>query len=455
MALPDRDSVRDWVGKTVVDRHGAEIGTVTHLLADEDTGAPEWLYADMAGTTVVVPLFDATEAGDRVQVVVDRGLVDGAPRYGESRELTTDQEAALYRHYSIEASTETSDSLLPAPDAEVPATTAVTATAGVSAPPPVSTPAPVPEEVEELPPPPPVAQPGDRDFGRAEQSGGGRSTAGIAGAVAAVLALGGVVFSVLRRRQQPKARVSRGARRTGRNAAKVTRRARRTGRTRAVTASRVARLTGRRAARRAQAVPATGRARVEHLVAAAAPAVANAAQSVREAALTGASTAGPAVARTAQSVRQAALSGASAAGPAVTDAAHRLGEATRSGASAAGPLLAGTGQVLQTGANAGADLTRQVVEVGSELVATALSRVAEAGAEIGSTGLRAAMKVGGAIESVPEEVAEAGHRIKKTGKRAARLTSLGLGAGAGYVVGARYGDYGQIQQAAARLTGRG
>ncbi|PWW21220.1 PRC-barrel domain protein [Geodermatophilus normandii] len=440
MALPDRDSVRDWVGKTVVDRHGADIGTVTHLLADEETGAPEWLYADMAGTTVVVPLFDATEAGDRVQVVVDRGLVDGAPRYGESRELTTDQEAALYRHYGIETSTETSESLLPAPDAEVPATTAVATPDGVSAPPPVSTPAPATEEVEQLPPPPPVAQPGDRDFGRAEASGGGRSTAGIAGAVAAVLALGGVVFSLVRRRQQPKARVSRGARRTGRKAAK---------------ASRGVRRTGRRAARRAQAVPATGRARVEHLVAAAAPAVANAAQSVREAALTSAAAAGPAVAKTAQTVREAALSGATAAGPAVADVAHRLGEVTRSGASAAGPLLATTGHALQTGANAGADLTRQVVEVGSELAAAALSRVAEAGAEIGSTGLRAAMKVGGAIESVPEEVAEAGHRIRKTGKRAARLTSLGVGAGAGYVVGARYGDYGQIQQAAARLTGRG
>jgi hypothetical protein len=445
MALPDRDSVRDWVGKTVVDRHGAEIGTVTHLLADEDTGAPEWLYADMAGTTVVVPLFDATEAGDRVQVVVDRGLVDGAPRYGESRELTTDQESALYRHYGIQATTDTSDSLLPAPDADVPPTTAVAATDGASAPPPVATPAPVSapagdtQEVEELPPPPPVAQPGDRDFGRAEQTGG-RSTAGIAGAVAAVLALGGVVFSLRRRRQRPAVKVSRSARRTGRKASK---------------ASRGARRTGRRAAKRAQAVPATGRARVEHLVAAAAPAVAHAAQSVREAALTGASVAAPTVARTAQSVRQAAMSGASAAGPTVADVAHRLGEATRSGASAAGPLLATTGHALQAGATTGAELTRQVVETGTELAAAALSKAAEAGAELGSTGLRAAMRVGGAIESVPEEVAEAGHRIRKTGKRAARLTSLGLGAGAGYVVGTRYGDYGQIQQAAARLTGRG
>src|SRR3712207_7210201 len=49
------EQVIDWIGKPVVDRDGNEIGTVTHLLADEDTGRPEWLYADHAGATVVVP----------------------------------------------------------------------------------------------------------------------------------------------------------------------------------------------------------------------------------------------------------------------------------------------------------------------------------------------------------------------------------------------------------------
>ncbi len=103
MTLPERESVTDWVGKPVVDRDGNEIGTVTHLLADEDTGRPEWLYADHGGATVVVPLVGATGEGGQVQVAVERALVDGAPRYGESRELTTDQEAALYRHYGMEA----------------------------------------------------------------------------------------------------------------------------------------------------------------------------------------------------------------------------------------------------------------------------------------------------------------------------------------------------------------
>jgi hypothetical protein len=83
-----------------------------------------------------------------------------------------------------------------------------------------------------------------------------------------------------------------------------------------------------------------------------------------------------------------------------------------------------------------------------------VSRAAEAGAELGQTGLRAAMRAERAVEKVPEEVAEAGHRLKKKGKRLVRLTAFGLGAGTGYVVGAGYGDYEQIQQAAGRLTGR-
>ena len=118
MTLPDRDAARDWIGKAVVDRDGAEIGVCTALLADEATGLPEWMYAERDDATVVVPLLDATEGGDRVQVTVTRADVDGAPRFGPTRELSQDQEAALYRHYGIEYSTSTSDSLLPAAEAE-------------------------------------------------------------------------------------------------------------------------------------------------------------------------------------------------------------------------------------------------------------------------------------------------------------------------------------------------
>src|ERR671916_2447919 len=114
MTLPDREAARDWIGATVVDRDGAEIGVCAALLADEATGRPEWMYADRDEATVVVPLVDATGSGNRVQVAVTRDQSESAPRFGPSRELSQDQEATLYRHYGIDFSTATSDSLLPA-----------------------------------------------------------------------------------------------------------------------------------------------------------------------------------------------------------------------------------------------------------------------------------------------------------------------------------------------------
>src|SRR3712207_5632744 len=104
MTLPDREAARDWIGATVVDRDGAEIGVCAALLADEATGRPEWMYADRDEATVVVPLVDATGSGDRVQVAVTRDQAGSAPRFGPSRELSQDQEAELYRHYGIDYS---------------------------------------------------------------------------------------------------------------------------------------------------------------------------------------------------------------------------------------------------------------------------------------------------------------------------------------------------------------
>ncbi len=499
MTLPERESVTDWIGKTVVDRDGGEIGTVTHLLADEATGAPEWLYADHAGATVVVPLVGATEDGGRVQVAVDRGLVDGAPRYGESRELTTDQEDALYRHYGIEATTDTSETLLPVEGAEPTA-------------PAVTEPAPLPPTLDEeaLPstPPPSVAQPGDRDFGRADEtSGGAAGSAGrIAAVVAALLAAGTVGYSVVRRRQQPTVRLSRSTRRkartTGRKASKKAQRRAglklaQLGR-KAAEADRKATRKTRRAARRTRAVPATGVTRLQQATAGVAPAVLTATQQVREATRSGAVGAQAAVATAAQQVLEATRStaggvgpvvgsaaqqvldatrstaagvgpvvgsaaqqvldvtrgGAAAAGPAAANAAAQVLGATRRGALAAAPVVAATGAALRQVADDGAVAARQALAVGGELAATAVSRVAEAGAEIGQTGLRAAMRAERAVEKVPEEVAEAGHRLKKKGKRIVRLTAFGLGAGTGYVVGAGYGDYEQIQRLAGRVTGQ-
>jgi hypothetical protein len=114
MGLPARDEAREWVGWTVVDREGTELGSCTAVLADESTGRPEWVYVEVEGASAVVPALDADGSGGRVTVAVTRAQVTTAPSVGGARELSTDQEADLYRHYGIESSSEASETLLPA-----------------------------------------------------------------------------------------------------------------------------------------------------------------------------------------------------------------------------------------------------------------------------------------------------------------------------------------------------
>ncbi len=189
MTLPDRDAARDWIGRTVVDRDGAEIGVCAALLADEATGLPEWMYADRDEVTVVVPLLDATVTGDRVQVTVTRADADGAPRFGPARELSQEQEAELYRHYGIEYSTSTSDSLLPAAEAEP--TGAESSVSEPTAPEPTA-----PEPTQTAP----VETAPDAAAGQVVASGTAGRGRGVAAAVAALAALVAVVAAVRLRR---------------------------------------------------------------------------------------------------------------------------------------------------------------------------------------------------------------------------------------------------------------
>jgi hypothetical protein len=191
MTLPDRDAARDWIGRTVVDRDGAEIGVCAALLADEATGLPEWMYADRDEVTVVVPLLDATGTGDRVQVTVTRADADGAPRFGPARELSQEQEAELYRHYGIEYSTSTSDSLLPAAEAEPTGAESTSTVSDPTAPEPTT-----PEPTQTAP----VETAPDAAAGQVVASGTAGRGRGVAAAVAALAALVAVVAAVRLRR---------------------------------------------------------------------------------------------------------------------------------------------------------------------------------------------------------------------------------------------------------------
>jgi hypothetical protein len=96
-----------------VDRDGTEIGTCTQIFLDDATGLPEWAQADLSGAPGVVPLMDATAAGDRVRVAVRRTEVVGAPQVDDPLHISEDEEVRLYRHYGITFSRENSETLLP------------------------------------------------------------------------------------------------------------------------------------------------------------------------------------------------------------------------------------------------------------------------------------------------------------------------------------------------------
>ncbi|WNV76535.1 hypothetical protein [Geodermatophilus sp. DSM 44513] len=386
MTLPDRDATRDWVGRTVVDRDGTEIGVCAALLADEATGSPEWMYAERGEVTEVVPLIGATGEGDRVQVTVTRADAEGAPRFGAARELSQDQEAELYRHYRIEYSTVASDSLLPAAGTGIPAPAPATPTPATDA------------------PAAPVQQPA---AGGGEQRG-----RGVAGAVAALAGLAVAVLVAVRLR--------RGSAWAGR-------------------------LRRRRtpppapAGYRALADAATARA--ARLAASAGPALEASGRLARERASTGAVVAGRVAGEAARRGTLAATVARAYTDTAVT----RLS-----------PVLSTAGQVAWRATRTGTDTAVRATDDALLAIGAALPQLAGGLARAGTTALQALVTLGTVGGAVPEVVAETGERLERGWRRTVRRTSLALGFGVGYVLGARAGRgrYEEIAQAAAGVVAR-
>ncbi len=281
MTLPDRDGTRDWLGRTVVDRDGADIGVCSALLADTATGRPEWMYVERDEVTLVVPLLEADESGDRVHVTVTRAHVDAAPRFDPAPELSRAQEAALYQHYGIEYSTSSSDTLLPA---EARATEVQ------------------PTNAEK------VDQP--------DASGGPRRGRGVAAAVAVLAGLAAAVVAAVRLRRGTSLRSKRLLRRGA--------------------------PPPRPAARRVLAVPAAARARALQVAAAASPVVEASGRLARSGAASGAASVRRAAVDAAQRSRAASTAArtytdvaAARLAPLVATTGHATWRAVRAGTDSA------------------------------------------------------------------------------------------------------------------------
>jgi uncharacterized protein (TIGR02271 family) len=115
--MPDIDTVQSWQGRTMVDPAGDKLGTIDAIYLDDETGQPEWATVTsglFTATIAFVPLAQAQDMGDSVQVPYDKQQVKNAPTMRADGQLSQDEEAELYRHYGLDYSEPRSDSGLPA-----------------------------------------------------------------------------------------------------------------------------------------------------------------------------------------------------------------------------------------------------------------------------------------------------------------------------------------------------
>jgi len=101
----------------MVDPAGDKLGTIDAIYLDDETGQPEWATVTrgvFSAKAAFVPLAQAQDLGDSVQVPYDKQQVTDAPSPQADGSLSQDEEAELYRHYGLDYSEHRSDSGLPA-----------------------------------------------------------------------------------------------------------------------------------------------------------------------------------------------------------------------------------------------------------------------------------------------------------------------------------------------------
>jgi PRC-barrel domain/Domain of unknown function (DUF2382) len=117
MATPSIETARGWRGRVMVDRDRNKVGEVVDIYLDNETGRPEWavVRTGLFGLRLsFVPLAEAREVGDELQVPHQRLQVKQAPNIEPDGQLSAAEEAELYRHYGLDYDTVTLDSGAPA-----------------------------------------------------------------------------------------------------------------------------------------------------------------------------------------------------------------------------------------------------------------------------------------------------------------------------------------------------
>ena len=110
------------IGSTAYGPDGDRIGTVEHFFVDDRTGLPTWVAVStgLFGTRhSVVPALEASFIDGALRLPVTRDAVKSAPEVGDAR-LTPAEEAALRRHYGLDAPSSGSPAWTPTAEGVVP-----------------------------------------------------------------------------------------------------------------------------------------------------------------------------------------------------------------------------------------------------------------------------------------------------------------------------------------------
>ena len=92
-------------GTPVIGGDGEKLGSVDSVYYDNATDRPEWVAvrSGLFGTRVaLVPLRRANYGGDILRVPFDKVQLRNAPHHDPGRELSSSDEADLYRYYGID-----------------------------------------------------------------------------------------------------------------------------------------------------------------------------------------------------------------------------------------------------------------------------------------------------------------------------------------------------------------
>jgi sporulation protein YlmC with PRC-barrel domain len=110
MPTPRVEEVRAWVGRSMIDSDGKQLGEITDIYLDRETDRPEWavVRTGLFGLrSSFVPLAEASEVENDIQVPHPRMLVKDAPSIEAEGQLSEAEEAELYRHYGLDYETVT------------------------------------------------------------------------------------------------------------------------------------------------------------------------------------------------------------------------------------------------------------------------------------------------------------------------------------------------------------